>query len=214
MTVLQNDSQQENNFQQNQESLQEKRVPYHFGEKLRTVRERKGYTLKVVASQAGVSESLVSQIERNRVSPAIDTLLALADVLDINLEYLFEEYRKKHPVQIIRKDERRVSQEEKISYEEVVKPDESDGQNTLEAYFVTIPVSEKTHRGSYGHMGREMGLVLSGECELHYENLIYKLNEGDSVSFSANAPHVLINTGNKEFKAIWVVTPAQRFINR
>lgn len=214
MTVLQNDSQQENNFQQNQESLQEKRVPYHFGEKLRTVRERKGYTLKVVASQAGVSESLVSQIERNRVSPAIDTLLALADVLDINLEYLFEEYRKKHPVQIIRKDERRVSQEEKISYEEVVKPDESDGQNTLEAYFVTIPVNEKTHRGSYGHMGREMGLVLSGECELHYENLIYKLNEGDSVSFSANAPHVLINTGNKEFKAIWVVTPAQRFINR
>ena len=45
----------------------------------------------MVAQQAGVSESLVSQIERNHVSPAIDTLLALADVLDINLEYLFEE---------------------------------------------------------------------------------------------------------------------------
>ncbi|MBO7135339.1 MAG: helix-turn-helix transcriptional regulator, partial [Spirochaetaceae bacterium] len=66
--------------------------PFRFGEKLRQVREKKGLTLKVVAQQAGVSESLVSQIERNKVSPAIDTLLALADVLDISLEYLFEEY--------------------------------------------------------------------------------------------------------------------------
>ena len=86
---------------------QNKQQPYRFGEKLRTVREKKGYTLKVVAQKAGVSESLVSQIERSRVSPAIDTLLTLADVLDINLEFLFEEYRRDKPVKIIRKDERR-----------------------------------------------------------------------------------------------------------
>lgn len=216
MTASQNDlSQDEILSQENSEnSSQEKRVPYHFGEKLRSVRERKGYTLKVVASQAGVSESLVSQIERNRVSPAIDTLLALADVLDINLEFLFEEYRRKHPVQIIRKEERRISHEDNLIYEEVVKPDESDGSSTVEAYFVTIPAGEKTHRGSYGHLGREMGLVLSGQCELHYENYVYSLNEGDSVSFSANAPHVIINTGDKEFKAMWVVTPAQRFVKQ
>ena len=39
---------------------QNKKNPFRFGEKLRTVRERKGYTLKVVAQRAGVSESLVS----------------------------------------------------------------------------------------------------------------------------------------------------------
>ena len=50
-------------------------MKYTFGEKLRTVRERKGLTLKEVAGQAGVSESLVSQIERNKVSPSVDTLL-------------------------------------------------------------------------------------------------------------------------------------------
>ena len=68
-----------------------KKIPIKFGEKLRKVREHKGYTLKMVAKAAGVSESLVSQIERNHVSPAIDTLLALADVLDINLEFLFDD---------------------------------------------------------------------------------------------------------------------------
>ena len=78
------------------------KVPFHFGEKLRAVRERKGYTLKVVAQAAGVSESLVSQIERNRVSPAIDTLLSLADALEIDLDYIFEEYRRERPVRVIR----------------------------------------------------------------------------------------------------------------
>lgn len=52
-----------------------KKTPVRFGEKLRKVRENKGYTLKMIAKAAGVSESLVSQIERNHVSPAIDTLL-------------------------------------------------------------------------------------------------------------------------------------------
>ena len=56
MTPSQNDTELEN-------SSHTKKVPYHFGEKLRQVREHKGYTLKVVAQQAGVSESLVSQIE-------------------------------------------------------------------------------------------------------------------------------------------------------
>lgn len=35
----------------------QKKVPYHFGEKLRQVRENKGYTLKVVAQMALSSHS-------------------------------------------------------------------------------------------------------------------------------------------------------------
>lgn len=64
-------------------------MKYRVGEKIRLVRERKTLTLRQVAQQAGVSESLISQIERNKVSPAIDTLLSIADALDIDLEYLF-----------------------------------------------------------------------------------------------------------------------------
>jgi transcriptional regulator with XRE-family HTH domain len=125
-----------------------KKVPYHFGEKLRQVREHKGYTLKVVAQQAGVSESLVSQIERNHVSPAIDTLLALADVLDINLEFLFEEYRKERPVKIIRSGERPTLAEEEIIYEEISKPEDADKQNSFESYMIKVPAHSHTHRGS------------------------------------------------------------------
>lgn len=190
----------------------QKKVPYRFGEKLRAVRERKGYTLKVVAQRAGVSESLVSQIERNRVSPAIDTLLTLADVLDINLEFLFEEYHRERPVQVTKKDERRTLAEDDVIYEELAKPVESDGQHALESYQIDIPAGARTHRGSYGHLGRELGYIMEGKAQLHYENFVYDLEAGDSISFSASAPHTLINTGDTTLKAFWVVTPPQRFI--
>src|SRR5574344_1955771 len=160
----------------------EKRVPYRFGEKLRTVRERKGYTLKVVAQRAGVSESLVSQIERNRVSTAIDTLLLLADVLYINLEFLFEEYRRERPVQVIRSDERRTLAEDEVIYEELARPEESDGQHAFESYVIKIPAGSHTHRGSYGHLGRELGIITKGTALLKYEKKEYTLNVGDSVS--------------------------------
>ncbi|MBO5137042.1 MAG: cupin domain-containing protein [Spirochaetaceae bacterium] len=193
-------------------SMQNKKTPFRFGEKLRTVRERKGYTLKIVAQQAGVSESLVSQIERNKVSPAIDTLLTLADVLDINLEYLFEEYRQKRPVQIIRAQERRTLEEEGILYEELAKPTEEGDKHSLESYLIKIPVNQKTLRGSYGHLGREMGFIIEGEAQLQYESKTYSLKQGDSVSFSASSPHTLVNTGSIPLKALWVVTPPQRFV--
>ena len=187
------------------------KTPFRFGEKLRAVREKKGYTLKVVAQAAGVSESLVSQIERNRVSPAIDTLLSLADALEIDLEYLFEEYRRERPVRLIRADERRKVEESGIVYEEIVRPVEDDGAHAIESYYITIPPGGETKRGSYGHLGREFGIVTEGAAELHYETKVYALAKGDSISFSATAPHTLVNPGKETFRALWVVTPPQRF---
>ena len=191
---------------------QTKKPPVRFGEKLRAVRERKGYTLKVVAQRAGVSESLVSQIERNKVSPAIDTLLVLADVLDINLEFLFEEYRRERPVQIIHAQERRTMEEESAVYEELSKPANDEENHSLESYLVRLPPNGKTLRGSYGHLGREMGFIIKGRAQLHYDDNIYELEEGDSVSYSASAPHTIVNVGEEPLTALWVVTPAHRFI--
>ena len=187
------------------------RRTYHFGEKIRTVREKKQMTLKQVAQAAGVSESLVSQIERNRVSPAIDTLLSLAQVLDINLEYLFEEYHRSRPVHVIRADERRTMHEDDIIYEELARPQDDGSQNSIESYLVILPPHSHTHRGNYGHMGREIGIILEGNGKLHYANCEYELNAGDSVNFSAGEPHTLENTGDVPLKAVWIVTPAQRF---
>ncbi len=190
------------------------KAPVRFGEKLRIVRENKGYTLKMVAKAVGVSESLVSQIERNHVSPAIDTLLALAEVLDINLEFLFEEYRRERPVCIIRFGERPEIREDDIAFEQLAKPADNTLKDSFESYMLKIPPHSHTHRGSYGHIGHEFGLILKGVCTLNYEGHEYTLHAGDSVTFPSSCPHVIENHSDEPMEAVWTVTPPQRFVDK
>ncbi len=188
-----------------------KKREYHFGEKIKNAREKKHMTLKNVALLAGVSESLVSQIEHNKVSPAIDTLLDLANVLDLSLEFLFEEYSRRRPVSIIHDGERRKINEDYVTYEELSDSFSVGGENCFECYYLTLKPGCQTHRGNYGHLGKEMGHILEGKGRLCYENKFYDLQVGDSVTFSAHSPHNLENTGDKPLKAIWIVTPPQKF---
>ena len=56
-----------------------------------------------------------------------------------------------------------------------------------------------------------MGYILEGQARLKYEDEEYELEAGDSVSFAAGAPHTIENPGSGFLKALWVVSPAQRF---
>jgi transcriptional regulator with XRE-family HTH domain len=184
-------------------------VRYRFGEKIRAVRERRALTLKDVAERAGVSESLVSQIERNRVSPAIDTLLSLADALDIDLEYLFSDYRKERSVRVVRSHERSSSTRPGgVLYEKLAQLDgEGDGRHGIEAYFITLEPGAKTGGTEYGHPGFELGVIQDGRAELSVGAHSYNLEVGDSATFRADAPHVLANAGPGTLKVFWIITP-------
>jgi transcriptional regulator with XRE-family HTH domain len=180
-----------------------------FGEKLRTVRDRKGITLKEVASLAQVSESLVSQIERNKVSPSVDTLLAIAEALEIDLEYLFEDYKKNKAVKIISEKNRDHLVLNKVVYEQLSCI--NDGANRVEAIRLIIEPAGEKGTLDYGHSGSEIGIILEGSGLLVYGTETYSLNQGDTVSFSSDIPHILKNTGKNKIIAIWIITPPKVF---
>ena len=58
--------------------------------RLRAQRERLGLTLREVARRIGVSASLISQIERDKVNPSVSTLYALVRELGLSMGDLFE----------------------------------------------------------------------------------------------------------------------------
>jgi transcriptional regulator with XRE-family HTH domain len=183
-------------------------IQYQFGEKIRRVRERRSLTLREVACRAGVSESLVSQIERNKVAPAMDTLLALADALDLDLEYLFADYRRNHSARITRRDERGAFTRPGVLYERLAQMESSvPGQDGIEAYSITVEQGAKTGSREYGHQGWELGIVTAGKAELFVGTQSYILETGDSVSFRADAPHTLANAGEEALKVFWIITP-------
>jgi len=187
-------------------------MKYQFGEKIRSVRERRSLTLREVAEKAGVSESLVSQIERNRVSPAIETLLALADALDIDLEYLFADMKRDRTLKVLRKKERGAfTTKPGVRYERLAQMEEQ-GRDGIEAYEITIEPGAETGNNEYGHPGWELGIVQSGQAELSVGNKTHTLKPGDSVSFKADSPHILANQGSKPLQVFWVMTPPKNIV--
>lgn len=188
----------------------QERKQYRFGEKLRAVRETKGLTLKEVAKEAGVSESLVSQIERNRISPAMDTLLEILRVLDLDIEYLFADLKRNREVLVTRRDQRRRLVTQTAVYELVSRTLEKDAvgaEHGIEAYVLHLPAGAARGNQEYGHQGRELGVIEEGTAEFRLGNEEWTLNEGDSVSFDASVPHRLTNIGSGPLRAFWIVSP-------
>ncbi len=182
-------------------------MKYKFGEKLRSIREKKKKTIKEVAQTIGVSESLISQIERNKVSPAIDTLLEIVNVLDLDLEYLFSDLKRNKKVHLVKNNERNKMLFPGVIYEQLSRTEKSDDTNGIEAYQITIEPGGQSGSNEYGHKGKELGIILSGSGELRIGNQVYELEEGDSISFDSDIPHAVANTGKGLLKACWITTP-------
>lgn len=185
-------------------------MKYKFGEKIREIREKKKITMKEVAEKASVSESLMSQIERNKISPAIDTLLRIADVLDIDLEYLFSDYKKNRKVNIVRSEERDEYRVKDVVFEQLCRTP-GNTEHGIEAYIMQISVGGESKSEEYGHTGKELGVIIEGSGEFKIGSESYILNEGDSISFDSDIPHRLINKGQNHLKAFWVITPPRLF---
>ncbi|HEX6788040.1 MAG TPA: helix-turn-helix transcriptional regulator, partial [Gaiellaceae bacterium] len=59
--------------------------PSQIGGKLREEREKRGISLRELARRVGVSPSLVSQIELDRVNPSVSTLYSLVTELGMTM---------------------------------------------------------------------------------------------------------------------------------
>lgn len=63
-----------------------------IGERIKSLREKKGYSITKLADLAGVSKSYLSYIERNmQNNPSLQVLAKIAYHLDTNMEYLLGE---------------------------------------------------------------------------------------------------------------------------
>jgi transcriptional regulator with XRE-family HTH domain len=64
---------------------------------LREEREKRGLSMNVVAQRSGLSHSIISLIEHDLRNPTLDTLLRIAEVLDVDLGELLTRSRKEIP---------------------------------------------------------------------------------------------------------------------
>ncbi|NOX32515.1 MAG: helix-turn-helix domain-containing protein [Deltaproteobacteria bacterium] len=179
-----------------------------LGALLRAIRNSRHLTIKEVAAKAKVSSSLLSQIERNRISPSLDTLLQILEVYGVPPNKFFKDYETSSRVEIIRKDDRRIYQRKGFKYEKLCGDSQVRGNHSFNAFFLELAPGQLRGDAGDGHLGRELGIVVKGSAKLVYGEEIYEINQGDSISFFSQIPHVIQNTSDQVFQAYWVVTPA------
>lgn len=179
-----------------------------LGALLRAIRNSRHLIIKDVASKAGVSSSLLSQIERNRISPSLDTLLQLLEVYGVSPDKFFKDYETHSKVEIIRKNERKTYQRKGFKYEKLCGESQVKGNHSFTAFFLELAPGQKRGDTHDGHLGRELGIVVAGQAQLIYGEETYDIQAGDSISFFSQIPHVILNNSDTLFKAYWVVTPA------
>src|SRR6478609_4089562 len=79
---------------------------YKIGPKIRALRSAKGMGLVQLAEHTGLSPALLSKIERGQLFTTLPTLLRIALVFSVGLEYFFAGSRDQPVVGIVRRKDR------------------------------------------------------------------------------------------------------------
>jgi transcriptional regulator with XRE-family HTH domain len=164
---------------------------YAIGSKLRRLRLRKSMGLVELGRHTGLSPALLSKLERDVMHPTLPTLLRIAMVFSVGLEYFFNP-EPKPVLEIVRKKDRLRFPESpdgrKASYyfESLDFAVPNRALNSFLAEFE--PVAEEDSR-LHQHPGVEFLYVLSGRLELRTGEDRHELSEGDSIYFDSSMPH-------------------------
>ena len=184
-------------------------VDQRLGETVRLLRQRAGLSIQDVATKTGLSNGMISQLERARAMPSIRTLRLLSIALDVPISYFFETSDPAADVQryIVRKNNRRLL---RLTASGVVKEALTpEGTGQLELYELTLNPGASSGTDFLQHTGEKAGYILSGSLRLWLDNQAHVLEAGDSFRFPSIVPHMFDNPTQQAARVIWVTTLRQ-----
>jgi transcriptional regulator with XRE-family HTH domain len=173
-------------------------------------------TVRGIAQLVGVSPSLISQIERDKVNPSVGTLWALVSALGLTMGDVFPEaasapslITSPAPGGPVTAPGARstINLETGVQWERLTA-----GSDSLVEFLLLVypPGAASCDEDSLmRHSGKEYGYVLSGRLGVCVSFDKYELGPGMAISFDASAPHRLWAIGEKPAEAIWFVVGRQ-----
>jgi transcriptional regulator with XRE-family HTH domain len=183
---------------------------YAIGEKVRALRLRKKIGLVELGGHTGLSAAMLSKVERGKLFPTLPTLLRIALVFSVGLEYFFSDDQKRHVLAIVRRAERKRFPEHpdgrdiSFYFESL---DFAAVERKLNAYYAEFQPLQPGKAHPHHHAGVEFLCVLRGKLEIRIGMEDHFLESGDSIYFDSSLPHSYRRGSQKPCSAI-VVTAA------
>jgi transcriptional regulator with XRE-family HTH domain len=175
--------------------------------KLRALRRQRGMSINALATRAGVSVGIISQIERGNSNPSMRTLQRIRGALGVTLwDFLDPPAPGKHsedPPFVRRAADRlKISVGSGKLIKELMSPQNDEG---LRFMLISLPPQAETEEVLIGE-GEKGGFVLSGEVELDVAGRQARLREGDSFQFQSHQPHRLANPTDSPAQVLWIMS--------
>lgn len=175
-----------------------------LGSRIRALRQGRRMTLRALSARAGVTESFLSQVEREVTSPSIASVQRIAHALDLSIAQLFAE--EPSPGRVVRREARR-----RVATPGLKAVDEfltTNMAGKLQVIMSTIQPGGGTGEEPYTHdSDEEVVIVLEGVLDLWVGDEHYVLREGDAIAFQPRLPHWNVNEGAEPAIVLFCVTP-------
>lgn len=176
--------------------------PLPIASAIRARRRRLGLTLQNFAQKSGLSAPFLSQVERNQATPSITSLIAIAQALDVDIQYFINPPPFSDVV-------RRAAQPEYLETGTKLKHIRLSGghaERQMEALLIVIPPGLEAP--TTVREGEGFYYVLEGKLAVSLGKETYTLGAGDSAHFDQRHPFQMSNAGKRVLKILWVGTPA------
>lgn len=167
-----------------------------IGKRIKTYREKLAIGVEELADKAGLSLSLLEDIEAGKIIPAIGVMVKLSRALGQRVGTFTDDQIARDPV-ITRSSDReegvalhKGNDQGHYSYYSLGS---GKTDRHMEPFYINISPTED--KSTSAHEGEEFVVVTSGAVELIYGNETYVLNEGDSMYYNSLVPHCLSAVG-------------------
>ena len=179
-------------------------MSHSVGERIRGLRTELGMTLAELSEKTDISISYLSQVERDKTTPSLNSLSAIARALNVGLRYFFEtDEAGAHVV-------RACDAPDGLGLDtwiERTRLTVEEGEGKIEVYQVVLqPYTPPQALAT--HSGEEFGFVLAGELTVTLGDEQFELAVGDSIHYDAFQPHAWSNQGGEMCVVVWARSPA------
>jgi transcriptional regulator with XRE-family HTH domain len=180
-------------------------APPEVGASLQRLRLARGLTLEDLSRIAGVSKSMLSQIEREKANPTIAITWRLANALGVAIgELLASETREVESIRVLEAHETPTLPGSHAGYIlRILGPMELAGK--YEWYELTLAAGGELASQAHDPGTNEHLTVLHGAIEVEVGTSKRKVRTGGTARYPADQDHVLRNTAKTEAKALLVV---------
>ena len=146
-----------------------------IGSKIKDIRKSQHLKLGDLADKSGISIAMLSKIENGRVFPTLPSLIQVLSTLNVDLNVFFADLQTE-------------KEEEAIGFDHQLILNHKIERSSMEISLLTI--SKNSKREPVTTDGIQYLYVIKGSLNYELGDKVFDLEEGDSLLFNGNIPHL------------------------